>query len=168
MKQNYITLDFLNQNYSARIDNIEHAFSSETEFYDLTKFPYKDNLSAISVEPDRNIFTVVYRDNTQKHDEHSEEIQWIMSHLDNFKEALLTDMVAIMPSEPTLSQYRDGLLINTDWVFARHNEEKALGISATLSDAKLKEVLEYRQQLRDITKTYTSLQDVVWPTNPLD
>ena len=24
----------------------------------------------------------------------------------------------------------------------------------------------YRQQLRDITKTYKSLKDVVWPTEP--
>ena len=167
MKQNYISLDFLNQNYSARIDDIEHAFSSESEFIDLTKFPTNSNLAAISVEPERNIFTVVYRDGTQKHDEYSEEVQWIMSHLDNFKEALLTDMIAIQPPTPTLAQYRDGLLINTDWVFVRHNEEKALGLATTLTDAKLREVLQYRQQLRDITKTYTSLQDVVWPTNPL-
>jgi len=26
--------------------------------------------------------------------------------------------------------------------------------------------LKYRQDLRDITKTYTSLSDVVWPTKP--
>lgn len=168
MKQNYITLDFLNQNYSARINNVEHAFSSEEEFYDLTKFPYKDNLEAISVEPERNIFTVVYKDGTQKHDEHSEEIQWIMSHLDNFREALLTDMVAIMPPEPTLEQYRNGLLISTDWVSARHAEEKLLGIPTTLTDAEYKKVVEYRQQLRNITKQYTSLKDVVWPINPLD
>ena len=39
-----------------------------------------------------------------------------------------------------------------------------LGLSDTpeMSDA----MITYRQALRDITETYTSLDDVVWPTKP--
>ena len=29
------------------------------------------------------------------------------------------------------------------------------------------EIRDYRQALRDITDTYTSLEDVVWPTKPV-
>ncbi len=45
-------------------------------------------------------------------------------------------------------------LVETDyWV---------LGDTATASQAQL----DYRQALRNITDTYTSLDDVVWPTKP--
>jgi len=37
-----------------------------------------------------------------------------------------------------------------------------LGDTATATQAQL----DYRQALRDITNTYTSLDDVVWPTKP--
>lgn len=57
--------------------------------------------------------------------------------------------------EPTkiLRFERDNLLTSTDhWA---------------LSDRTMtQEQIDYRQALRDITKVYTSLDDVVWPTKP--
>lgn len=57
--------------------------------------------------------------------------------------------------EPTkiLRFERDNLLMATDhWA---------------LSDRTMtQEQIDYRQALRDITKVYTSLDDVVWPTKP--
>jgi hypothetical protein len=52
-----------------------------------------------------------------------------------------------------LRRHRDALLAQTDhWL---------------LSDrTPTQEQLDYRQALRDITNTYTSLEDVVWPTKP--
>jgi len=51
-------------------------------------------------------------------------------------------------------QERNRLLAETDyWVF---ND------TATATQAQL----DYRQALRDITNTYTSLDDVVWPEKP--
>jgi len=52
---------------------------------------------------------------------------------------------------------RNHRLTNTDWVAARASET---GIA--VSD----EWKTYRQALRDITKTATSMDDVVWPTKP--
>lgn len=53
-----------------------------------------------------------------------------------------------------LRHQRDNLLRETDW----------WGCSdlGTMSDARKK----YRQDLRDITKTYQDLDSVVWPTKP--
>ena len=48
---------------------------------------------------------------------------------------------------------RDAMLANTDWWASA---------DLTMTDAQKK----YRQDLRDITKTYKSLDDVKWPTEP--
>ena len=48
---------------------------------------------------------------------------------------------------------RDDMLARTDWWASA---------DLTMTDAQKK----YRQDLRDITKTYKSLKDVKWPTEP--
>ena len=48
---------------------------------------------------------------------------------------------------------RNGKLAESDWM---------ANSDVTMSDAWKK----YRQELRDITKTYKSLEDVKWPTAP--
>ena len=52
---------------------------------------------------------------------------------------------------------RDLLLQQTDWVVTMH-KEKGTNIPTAMKT--------YRQALRDITDTYTSLDDVVWPEKP--
>jgi hypothetical protein len=49
---------------------------------------------------------------------------------------------------------RDAKLAETDWEIVMH-KEKGTNIPTALKT--------YRQSLRDITDTYTSLGDVVWP-----
>ena len=67
------------------------------------------------------------------------------------------------PTKPTVSaeeklamlrKKRDGFLSETDWWM--------FSDTATATQAQL----DYRQALRDITNTYTSLDTVVWPTKP--
>ena len=53
-----------------------------------------------------------------------------------------------------LRMQRNVLLTETDWM--------SFGDSPEMSDAWKK----YRQDLRDITKTYKSPDDVKWPTKP--
>ena len=53
-----------------------------------------------------------------------------------------------------LRHERNILLKETDWM--------SLPDAPTMSDAWKK----YRQELRDITKTYKTLDDVKWPTKP--
>tara|TARA_B100000900_G_scaffold396340_1_gene395535 strand:- start:374 stop:712 length:339 start_codon:yes stop_codon:yes gene_type:complete len=52
---------------------------------------------------------------------------------------------------------RNNRLAETDWVVTMHKE---LGTNIPAAWKK------YRQELRDITKDYTSLDDVVWPEKP--
>ena len=52
---------------------------------------------------------------------------------------------------------RNRLLAETDWVVTMHKE-----LGTNIPDAWK----TYRQALRDITDTYTSLDDVVWPEKP--
>ena len=54
---------------------------------------------------------------------------------------------------------RDKLLTETDWVVIKEREEG--GSVSNFADWK-----KYRQELRDITNTYKSLEDVKWPTAP--
>ena len=62
---------------------------------------------------------------------------------------------ALEDAEPMrlLRVERDRLLAETDWWASS---------DLTITDAQKK----YRQDLRDITKTATSLEDVTWPTKP--
>ena len=52
-----------------------------------------------------------------------------------------------------LRDQRNQLLYETDWM---------ANSDVTMSD----EMKAYRQALRDITKTYKNVQEVVWPTKP--
>ena len=56
-----------------------------------------------------------------------------------------------------LREFRNAKLAETDWEIVMH-KEKGTNIPTALKT--------YRQSLRDITDTYTSLDDVVWPEKP--
>ena len=56
-----------------------------------------------------------------------------------------------------LREVRNTKLAETDWVITMHKE---LGTNIPAAWKT------YRQALRDITDTYTSLNDVVWPEKP--
>ena len=58
-----------------------------------------------------------------------------------------------------LRNARDLLLQKSDWVVIKEREEG--GSVSNFADWK-----KYRQELRDITNTYKSLEDVKWPTAP--
>ena len=58
-----------------------------------------------------------------------------------------------------LRNRRNEFLSITDWVVIKEREEG--GSVSNFADWK-----KYRQELRDITKTYKSLDDVKWPTAP--
>ena len=58
-----------------------------------------------------------------------------------------------------LREERNIKLTETDWVVIKEREEG--GSVSNFADWK-----KYRQELRDITKTYKSLDEVKWPTAP--
>ena len=72
--------------------------------------------------------------------------------------------VSAIEAEKNLSSLRierDLLLQQSDWVVIKEREEG--GSVSNFADWK-----KYRQELRDVTKTYKSLDDVKWPTVPTE
>ena len=68
------------------------------------------------------------------------------------------ELVAAEPLNEVRKE-RNLRLQETDWIVIKEREEG--GSVSNFADWKT-----YRQALRDITDTYTSLDDVVWPTEP--
>ena len=60
-----------------------------------------------------------------------------------------------------LRNIRNGILGQSDWVVIKEREEG--GSVSNFADWKT-----YRQALRDITKTYKTLDTVKWPTAPTE
>lgn len=56
-----------------------------------------------------------------------------------------------------LRRYRDKKLAESDWTNVQ---------DSPVTGSKLTEWQTYRQSLRDITDTYSNIQEVVWPTKP--
>ena len=78
----------------------------------------------------------------------------------NYDGSTFTNHIVPLTAEQKLDRLRverNKLLNSTDWKIVMH-KEKGTNIPAAWKT--------YRQELRDITNTYTSLDDVVWPTAP--
>ena len=71
-------------------------------------------------------------------------------------EAKRTELLAAAPLR-TLREERNKRLLETDWIVARAYET---------NQSIPQEWIDYRQALRDITESYSSLQNVVWPEKP--
>ena len=66
------------------------------------------------------------------------------------------DSVPAMELEQLRSE-RNGMLASCDWVVVKA-QEKGTDVPSSW--------ITYRQELRDITKTYKTLEEVKWPTKP--
>jgi len=85
-----------------------------------------------------------------------DELEWLDTEQSEPTEAEITAKIAeLEAAEPMrlLRAERNQRLANTDWWVLPDR---------TPTQAQL----DYRQALRDITNTYTSLDDVVWPEVP--
>ena len=89
-----------------------------------------------------------------------DELTWQDSELtEPTSEEIQTKYDELVAAEPLklLRVERNAKLAETDWEIVMH-KEKGTNIPTALKT--------YRQALRDITDTYTSLDDVVWPEKP--
>ena len=165
----YVFIDFYNNAASCRMNNLAHAFSSTDVFKYGARFPYYETLQVISYEPGRNIYVVESYGGISEQSPDLPAIAWIRENLEKIKEAAIVDLAENPPHPPlTLVDIRNGKLAMTDWVLIRKQEEDLLNLPNTMSAEKFAAVLVYRQALRDITKRWTAINSVVWPTNPLE
>lgn len=168
MAHTYLTVDFYNNAASCRINGVDYVFSSVDAFKYGAQFPYSDTVRIFAYEPDRSIFVVEYADGQVKSGADLHEMVWIAENLSKIEQAAALDesQNPAFPA-PTLAQVRNVKLASTDWVLIRKQEEDLLGLPNTMPEHRFAAVLAYRQALRDITKTYSDINTVVWPVDPL-
>jgi hypothetical protein len=169
MAHDFISIDTYNNAASCRLNNTEVAFPSASDFITAIGFPFQVGL--LSWEPVR-CHWVVEKPGTPPTIEGGSnlpEIVWIDDNLERIR-AYSNQIIASRPQprDITVADIRNNVLQTTDWVLQRHQEEQLLNLPPSLSDEKFQEFLTYRQALRDMTKTYTSLTTAVWPVNPLE
>jgi len=87
------------------------------------------------------------------------EITWLTSGHRPTQEQIDAKIVELSAAEPLirLRIRRNQILQESDWRVV-----KAIETGVTMSN----EWKMYRQALRDITKNYSSLESVIWPTEP--
>lgn len=163
MEFNRITLDFVNGNCDISLNEVKHLFSSPENFISLSGYPFT-NTHLLFFEPERGIFVVERSGPETVGGEELEEIQWLIANKDNIIQAAYTDGYGnINVYTPTLSQVRDQKLYETDWMVLRNRDQIDAGITTSLTNDQFQKLLVYRQELRDITKKYTNIDDVFWP-----
>ena len=159
---NRITIDAYNNSIHVNLNGVYHLFSSYSRFKELTGFNFSD-IIIVCYEPVRNIFVVERAGGGVLSGEDLPEIVWCRDNVDNIISTAHTDGYGQLPPGPTLRQLRDIKLYETDWMVTRHRDQVEAGISTSLSSSQYTQLLGYRQELRDITNIYSSIDDVVWP-----
>lgn len=102
----------------------------------------KKAIKELDPSHDMDWMSLAYYDLENNWDESAPDIDTVKSKIAEYK---LSD----------LREERNKLLVETDWVAGDD-------VPQALKDTWY----SYRQELRDITETYTSLDDVVWPEKP--
>lgn len=163
-----VCIDCYNQTVYVRLDDLSHVFSTYDRFVELTGFVRGTTLN-VTYEFERSMFAVEYEGGLVLAGRGTPEVEWIHNNISAIQQAALSDQSAMREFEPTMRHRRDGLLVETDWVFSRHTEQVLVGATPTLTQQQLQQVSDYRQQLRDLpdvilsSRTYNA-ED--WPTLP--
>ena len=159
---NIITLD--NPNNTAYIDlkGTRHLFTDYATFKNLTSYPF-DNTVLLSYEPERNIFVVERLGGELISGEEVEEIVWCNNNINLLIEKAVENGYGQILPGPSLSDVRNQKLFETDWMVLRHRDQTDSNIETSLTIEQYSKLLAYRQELRDITDTYDSLDTVIWP-----
>lgn len=158
---NIITLDKPNGNAYINLNGVNHVFSSYQKFAELAEFNH--DIMMLSYEPHRNIFHVEKSGGQLLVGEDIEEIKWCSENINKLIQAAHNDGYGQLPPGPSLKDVRDLKLLETDWLVLRHRDQLELNQTTSLTNEQYQKLLSYRSQLRDITKLYSSLDDVVWP-----
>lgn len=159
---NQVIIDAANNSAYIKLKGIIHLFSSYEKFVELTKFPFSDIIIGLCYEPERGLFAVTTLDHSNPGGRDNEYIQWVDDNLDNIVGAAYEDGYGKLNAF-SFEDLRNAKLIETDWMVIRHKEQLEMGWETSLNIDQYQSLLIYRQELRDITKKYTSLDDVVWP-----
>ena len=166
-----LSLDFFNSHFFIRVDNKEYHWENVVKFAGDTQYPFADTSGFVSYEPNRDIYHVQRMGSPEVYlGVEQPEIQWF---IDNKYNLLSTIQLLIEQDKPviTLEIQRAQYLAETDWMVQRHQEELLRQAVPTLNENQIRALLDYKQELRDLTQTYSKDQpaeSVSWPTKPFN
>lgn len=165
-----VNLDFYNHHYFVRVHNKEYYTTDQNKFAEDMGYALDARIGALSYEPSRNIYHIEYRDGTQQSGSELPEFEWFV---DNFTamhskilEAEQRDAFVV-----TIEMQRAQLLYETDWLVQRHQEQLLRGSATTLEENNFRALLDYKQELRDLTQQYSKEQPaetISWPQKPFN
>lgn len=170
MSTDLINLDFYNNSFYIKLDDVEYFTDSAAKFLNDSNFPYMGTIKLLSYEPARNFYVVEYSDGLTESGVDLEPIRWFTEH----KEYLTFVIASVTQMETpvyTLEMERALRFANTDWILQRNQEQLLLNIPTSLDQTQVVDLLNYRQQLRDLTNTYpkeTPVNEVIWPQSPIN
>jgi len=164
-----VTLDFYNLNFYIKVNNCSYVWNSEQDFIIDISYPFTDT-KLLSIEPNRNIYHIERSGGLFEATIDSPEISWFLekeAHIENILQILIDKHAYVTTVEMQRAQY----LAETDWLVQRHQEELLRQATPTLDEDQLLALLNYKQELRDITQQYPKDQPaeiVNWPTKPFN
>lgn len=171
MNNNIASLDFYNAHFFLRVDGKEYYWQELSKFIADTGYPFADTTTYVSYEPHREVYHVERKDTKELCvGIEQPEIQWLIDtkyHLLQIIEQLLEADKLVITGLMQRAQY----LYDTDWIVQRHQEQILRGVTTTLSEQQIIDLLNYKQELRDLTQHYDltqPAQTINWPTKPFN
>ena len=165
-----VNLDFYNDHYFIRVGNKEYYTSDQNKLAEDMGYTLDPRIGALSYEPQRNIYNIEYRDGTQQSGSELPEFEWFV---DNFTvlHSKITEAEQRDAFVVTIEMQRAQLLYETDWLVQRHQEQVLRGSTITLDENQIRALLDYKQELRDLTQHYSKEQPaetIAWPQKPFN
>lgn len=151
-------------NVNVKIDQQLGLFDYDT-FIHTSGYPF-DNTYLLAYEPERNMFVVERTGGVIETGESLPEIEWIKNNLQNIKNLIPNHSLNNRTFIITVEMERNTRLYATDWMITRQVEETMSNNQPSLTVSQYQKLIEYRQFMRDVTKTYARDADsatVIWP-----
>jgi len=170
MSNDTVSLDFYNSSFYIKLDDNTYFSDSLDKFIADIGYPYANTVKLLSYEPNRNLYLIEREGGSADSGLELEEIKWFVDNKAHLV-FVITNIEQANTPVITLEMERNNRFANTDWLLQRHQEEILLMTTPTLTNTQFSALLSYRQQLRDLTNTYskdTETNAVVWPTNPFN
>ena len=167
---NIVNLDFYNHHYFVRVGNKEYYTNDQNKFAEDMGYTLDPRIGALSYEPERNVYHIEYRDNTQQSGSDLPEFEWFVDNL-TVLHSRIVDSEQHDVFVVTVEMQRAQLLYETDWLVQRHQEQLLRGSTITLNETQIRALLDYKQELRDLTLHYSkeqSAETVAWPQKPFN
>ena len=166
-----ISFDFFNSHFFLRVEGQEYHWENVNKLVADTGYPFADTSAFVSYEPNREIYHVQKQGSNEVFvGVEQPEISWFLNNRDSLLQTINTLIEADKPVI-TVEMQRAYYLAETDWLVQRHQEELLRQATPTLDESQFRALLDYKQELRDLTLHYSKEQPaetISWPQKPFN